>query len=270
MSANTDQQKPVHGNYHSGKSVLDIGCNEGWVSCEIAQQRGASRVLGVDIDETLINAARRHLRLAWSLQAPSSTGSSDRSPNPPIESPPKKRRRKHRDADVVPADASRPRSALPPLLTPEDAHYFPTSMQVMFGNIPFPSTPSEARPSTFPHNITFEMADWVAEVQQSTDEKYDVVLALSITKWIHLNHGDEGLLSFFTKIFNSLHAGRGRNCYAKARKMDKRLRENAQRLKLRPENFEDELVKIGFRRPVQLGTVGEGGLRRRVDVYEKP
>ena len=27
-----------------------------------AQQHGASRVLGVDIDETLINAAWRHLR----------------------------------------------------------------------------------------------------------------------------------------------------------------------------------------------------------------
>ena len=116
-------------------------------------------------------------------------------------------------------------------------------------------------------------------------------LSLSVTKWIHLNHGDDGLLSFFAKVFDSLHVGHHAKLvlepqdwesYAKARKMDevrqmlsfcvhalicchasrklaKRLRKNAQGLKLRPDNFEDELIKIGFRKPMNLGPVGQGG-----------
>ena len=36
---------------------------------------------------------------------------------------------------------------------------------------------------------------------------YDAVLALSITKWIHFNHGDAGIKKFFKKIFESLCEG---------------------------------------------------------------
>ena len=38
-------------------------------------------------------------------------------------------------------------------------------------------------------------------------EEYDVILALSLTKWIHLNNGDTGLKRFFRRIFNHLRPG---------------------------------------------------------------
>ncbi|KAG1837378.1 Bicoid-interacting protein 3-domain-containing protein, partial [Suillus subalutaceus] len=64
------QAVPIYGNYHGryyskrpfirdprlallpteffvGKRVLDVGCNEGWVTCEIGQSRGAHQVIGV-------------------------------------------------------------------------------------------------------------------------------------------------------------------------------------------------------------------------------
>jgi tRNA (mo5U34)-methyltransferase len=41
----------------SGKSVLDIGCNGGYYAIEM-KRRGASRVLGVDSDETYLMQAR--------------------------------------------------------------------------------------------------------------------------------------------------------------------------------------------------------------------
>ncbi len=41
----------------SGKSVLDLGCGYGW-HCKYAVERGAARVLGVDLSEKMIAEAR--------------------------------------------------------------------------------------------------------------------------------------------------------------------------------------------------------------------
>jgi len=38
-------------------------------------------------------------------------------------------------------------------------------------------------------------------------EEYDVILALSISKWIHLNWGDEGIKRFFKRTFKHLNRG---------------------------------------------------------------
>lgn len=38
-------------------------------------------------------------------------------------------------------------------------------------------------------------------------EEFDVILALSITKWIHLNFADAGMKRFFRKIFLQLKPG---------------------------------------------------------------
>lgn len=65
--------------------------------------------------------------------------------------------------------------------------------------------------SQFPNNIRFVSANYVlkSEQQLANDErhKYDLVLCLSVTKWVHLNYGDTGLKMMFRRIFNQLRPG---------------------------------------------------------------
>jgi 7SK snRNA methylphosphate capping enzyme len=56
------------------------------------------------------------------------------------------------------------------------------------------------------HDIEFQCSDIVTE-PINIHEKYDTILALSITKWIHLSKGDAGLKLFFRKCYQMLKRG---------------------------------------------------------------
>ncbi|KAI5888631.1 Bin3-domain-containing protein [Schizophyllum commune H4-8] len=282
-------QAPIHGNYHGyylkrpahddprlallpvslfkDATVLDVGCNEGWVTCEIAQKHHASRVVGVDIDDTLVRAAWRHRRIVWSLQAPEDD---------------------HASGEV--SGKRKRRSPAPP-----EPDYFPASCEHFFGPIPIPPSEISGGRASFPHNVSFRTADWTTVSIPEDEEGYDVVLALSVSKWIHLNGGDDGLLAFFRKVHSVLHTGgsfvlepQPWDSYHKAKRMDKRLKETGQNLKLRPDDFEALLRDIGFGPAQHYGAAGSGGaylasatlffsahstappgFRRPVDVYTK-
>ncbi|KAF8503929.1 Bicoid-interacting protein 3-domain-containing protein [Gautieria morchelliformis] len=268
LGANGGQ--PVHGNYRgyytkrpfvkdprlallpsqffSDAVVLDVGCNEGWVTCEIAQQWGAKKVIGVDIDPELIRAAWRRRLTVWSLQTPEV---------PPHSYPPQKKRKRD-DTPSVHLHS-----------------YFPQSMEHMFGPLPIPGRTFDSQ-EKFPHNISFHTADWVEHGLPEDRSGYDIVIALSISKWIHLNVGDDGLVRFFRRVSDVLRRG-GKfilepqpwETYAKAKRMDIRLKETANLLKIRPEGFPELLAELGFSKCERLGVTGEGGFRRPVDMYIK-
>ncbi|KAI6045978.1 Bicoid-interacting protein 3-domain-containing protein [Pisolithus marmoratus] len=262
---------PVYGNYHgyyskrpsvrdprlsllppsffTGKTVLDIGCNEGWVTCEIGQIWGAARVVGVDIDETLIRGAWKRRRSLWSQQFPGRDVIERKEDN--NSSGVFKRAKLDGDTDSHSFD------------------YFPASCE--HSNEPLPIPTDTTKESYFPTNVIFRTADWLTE---PVSERYDIVIALSITKWIHLNYGDDGIRRFFRKVHGSLNAGgffvlepQTWETYAKAKRMDEKLKENAKHLKLHPDNFPTIMQDIGFGPPQHLGSVGEGGFHRPVDIY---
>ncbi|KAF9226355.1 Bin3-domain-containing protein [Gyrodon lividus] len=264
----SQNQSPVYGNYHgyytkrpsirdprlallpptffAGKHVLDIGCNEGWVTCEIAQSWGARRVVGVDIDDALVRAAWKRRRSLWSLQSPA--------------------------LNVPQKTEDGPTSS--PELNDDPCDYFPVSCEQSHGPLPIPGNATGQH--AFPHNVTFRTVDWVTEDSISDEPICDVVLAFSITKWIHLNHGDDGIKKFFIKVHSNLKPGgvfilepQAWDTYGKARRMDQRLKENAKRLKVRPDNFSGLLRELGFGPPQHLGSPGEGGFHRPVELYIK-
>ncbi|KAK2467616.1 hypothetical protein APHAL10511_000471 [Amanita phalloides] len=221
----------------SGATVLDIGCNEGWVTCEIAQRLGARKVVGVDIDERLVNGAWRRRRAVWSLQ-----GNGD-------------------DGDG-------------------DWDYFPASCEHEFGSLPVPPAAAAVLPAEkhgFPHNVAFRTVDWVEEEMVEDKEGYDVVMALSLTKWVHLNKGDEGLERLFRRVYRVLRSGgtfvlepQPWETYAKAKRQQPRLRETGHVLQLHPDEFPELLESIGFEFSQDLGLVGDGGFSRPIVLYTKP
>ena len=52
--------------------------------------------------------------------------------------------------------------------------------------------------------------NYVPQSDDALDEvvpSFDVILALSLTKWVHLNWGDEGLKRCFRKMYRQLRPG---------------------------------------------------------------
>ena len=114
---------------------------------------GAHKVVGVDIDDTLIQAAWRRRRVVWSLQAPDA-----------IRSDP-----------VQESDGDSRFGMQESSTTSSGANYFPASCEHTFGHLPIPS--SRDRHTEFPHNVLFRTADWLDNSILEDADGYDVVVA---------------------------------------------------------------------------------------------
>lgn len=135
----------------------------------------------------------------------------------------------------------------------------------------------------FPKNVWFQTENYVLEndvLLEMVKPEFDVILALSITKWIHLNWGDDGIKRFFLRAFKHLHYG-GRliiepqnfSSYAKRSKLAADLQENFRKIKFLPENFKDYLLspEIGFSECTELGIPkAKKGFERPIFVFKKP
>eukprot|EP00899_Mesostigma_viride_P014933 jgi/Mesvir1/23440/Mv22296-RA.1 len=95
---------------------------------------------------------------------------------------------------------------------------------------------------------------------------YDTVLCLSVTKWVHLNWGDDGLLQLFRKMYTVLDEGgvlilepQPWKSYKQNKKVSQTASENFSKIVIRPSMFEAYLVhQIGFRRVEVLSVAVPG------------
>lgn len=130
----------------------------------LAQLYGAKFVLGVDIDNTLIQAAWRRRRAVWSTQGPTP-------PNPCTD---------QCDEEMVSDSQQR-----------TQPNYFPASCEHEFSFLPIPPAENRGK-EIFPHNISFRTADWVKTNIPEDKEGYDVVvgfvklLSVSSSWWFYM------------------------------------------------------------------------------------
>lgn len=157
--------------------------------------------------------------------------------------------------------------------------YFPISAVLAHGYRFEPKDRRSRHPTAAPAfakwpRVTFVSADWLGSTNPATSGPYDVILALSVIKWVHLHHGDEGVVHFFRKCSSSLLPGgylilesQPWLSYEKAvgpRKAP-HLRERLKSLTYRPETcFTNLLQRQGFSLCVTSAT-----LPRRIDIYRK-
>lgn len=126
-------------------------------------------------------------------------------------------------------------------------------------------------PALFPNNVRFVAEDWILTPPGAN--KVNVILALSVLKWIHLHHLDEGLRTFFRKCARCLDRDgylivevQPWKSYLQAVKGAKSplLKKNLDLLCFRPTDFESLAEQEGF----ALQTRDET-LPRAIEIYRK-
>ena len=126
--------------------------------------------------------------------------------------------------------------------------------------------------------VCFKSENYITELKD-VKEKFDTILCLSLTKWIHLNYGDFGIKALFLKMYEQLEKGgililEGHpwKSYKKNKKMNEWSKVNFQQIKLRPNLYKAYLEKIGFKFMTtfkQRKEGDEGGIDRPIMIFKK-
>lgn len=102
-------------------------------------------------------------------------------------------------------------------------------------------------------NVSFVTQDFMLNSFDLTN--FDCIICLSVTKWVHLNGGDDAVKALFKKIYKCLNndgililEAQPINSYRKKR-LTPRLKANSHNIKFYPNQFDDYLLssQVGFR-----------------------
>uniref|UniRef100_A0A1B0GEA7 RNA methyltransferase n=1 Tax=Glossina morsitans morsitans TaxID=37546 RepID=A0A1B0GEA7_GLOMM len=198
----------------AGKSVLDIGCNTGILTIEVAKRFKVKSIIGLDIDRHLIDQAFKVL--------------------------------------------NRQKKSLP------------------FDN-------ESKRLEIFPFNINFVHGNYVLKddvLLEIEKPQFEIVLCLSLTKWIHLNFGDKGLKQAFRRMFLQLKPqgvlileAQCFNNYAKRKRITDTIYHNYRAIEFFPQDFHTYLLsaEVGFKNCELMGVPDhcKAGFQRPIYIFYK-
>ncbi|XP_047947096.1 probable RNA methyltransferase At5g51130 [Salvia hispanica] len=203
--------------WFEGKDCLDIGCNSGLVTISIAKKFGCQSIVGVDIDGARVEDAD------WTLRK------------------------------IIRTDKHKVTSKTPGVANVEPANGLQNST----------TKSRDENISDSPHLpqkdlqkiVSFEKGNFVLNWHPPANKSYHAILCLSVTKWIHLNWGDDGVIKLFAKVWTLLQPGgvfivepQPWTSYYKNRLVSETTAANYQNIQITPEDFQDILLdKIGFR-----------------------
>ncbi|XP_058460985.1 7SK snRNA methylphosphate capping enzyme bin3 [Malaya genurostris] len=299
------------------KDVLDIGCNVGLMTIAVAKMLHTKSITGIDIDSKLIGKARRnlttHVRVPQEhikIKKESHKAHKDSKPPPTdeeqiipdknvqtqqsvAESSKKLRQKvkqshrrkfignryghghgKHHHNQQQKKDHRKGK-----------AEYFPISFPLSLSNLGARKCRLDlvSPDRFFPNNVTFRTMNYVLKDESLITydtQQYDLILCLSVTKWIHLNFGDSGLKTAFKRMFNHLRPGgklilEAQNwaSYKKKKKLTDTIFENYRNIEFFPNRFHDFLLspEVGFSHSYPLGIPRHlsKGFRRPIQLYIK-
>ncbi|EAT45165.1 AAEL003540-PA [Aedes aegypti] len=166
-----------------------------------------------------------------------------------------------------------------------NSEFYPISFPLSLGNLGSKACLLEmgAKDHKFPNNVIFKTMNYVLKDESLINydtQQYDLILCLSVTKWIHLNFGDNGLKMAFKRMFNHLRPGgklilEAQNwaSYKKKKKLTDTTCENYKNIEFFPNKFHDYLLspEIGFSHSYPLGIPRHlsKGFRRPIQLYVK-
>uniref|UniRef100_A0A1A8RBS0 RNA methyltransferase n=1 Tax=Nothobranchius pienaari TaxID=704102 RepID=A0A1A8RBS0_9TELE len=210
------------------KRVLDIGCGTGHLTLTIARRFNPTHILGVELHDGLVHAARQNIRHFLSHDLV-------------VEDRGRKKR------EEVMEEVQQALALLP----------FPLSFRVSRGPLVAPPLflPSSTSSSRFPNNVTFIQGSYVSGgVTWPGQGQYDVIMCLGVTKWVQLQSGDGGVARLFKRAYQSLSPGglfilepQPWRSYCHSKKASDTTFGHFRTLKLRPEQFTSYLTdSVGF------------------------
>eukprot|EP00064_Thunnus_orientalis_P010943 superscaffoldBa00001530_g10972 len=161
---------------------------------------------------------------------------------------------------------------------------FPVSLRISRGPIAAPplTETSSTRPGEFPSNVSFVKANYVLENDNllvTQRPEYDVILCLSVTKWVHLNWGDSGLKRLFKRVYRHLRPGgmfilepQPWESYVRRKKLTDNISRNYHSICLKPDQFSSYLTnEVGFTSFEHLGApkCSIRGFQRPIYLFHK-
>ncbi|XP_045822584.1 probable RNA methyltransferase At5g51130 [Trifolium pratense] len=232
--------------WFEGKDCLDIGCNSGIITIQIALKFNCRSILGVDIDSDRVEDGNWNLRKTARLKSAANKPS-----------------KVSKLKDNSHTDHSENNATVPSNVDTKEISIEPSSLEQV----------------DLLKTVSFKRENFVL-TPHPLGKQYDTILCLSVSKWIHLNWGDDGLITLFAETWKLLRPGgifvlepQPWKSYVSNRAVSETTAANFRNIKFRPQDFQEILLdKIGFRTVEAITSDLTGsttGFNRPILIFQK-